>query len=488
MGIVIKQSLKNLIITYAGFVVGAVNTLFLYTHFLSDEYYGLVGYLFSAANIMMPLMAFGVHNTMVKFFSYYKNEEERQKFVTTVVFLPLLVIIPIGLIGLFGYQMITELLSEKNPIVDGYVWTIFVIAFTLAYFEIFYSWTRVHMKTVYGNFLKEVYPRVIASILLILVYFKILDFDGFVVAFTLSYVLRLFLMMISAVLIKRPRFNLGLPSNFNSVFRYGIVMILAGSVSVILLDIDKVMIGNYKEIENVAYYSVAVYIAIVIAVPSRALLQITTPMTSELMNNRNYKELLDLYRKSSLNLFIVGGLIFLLIMLNIHELYEMIPESYKGGLLVVFLIAVAKLSDNLTGINNAILFNSDFYRMVLMFGIFLAVITVVLNMIFIPIWGIYGAAFATMLSFLSYNALKLWYVHFKMKMQPFTRATLWIGLLICGMFPLFYFWDFPWHPLLNIILKSALISLIYIFVVYYFGISEELKGLADRYLQKKGPR
>ena len=34
MGIVIKQSIKNTIITYIGFGIGAINTLFMYRQFL----------------------------------------------------------------------------------------------------------------------------------------------------------------------------------------------------------------------------------------------------------------------------------------------------------------------------------------------------------------------------------------------------------------------------------------------------------------------
>ena len=51
MGIVATQSLKNMITTYLGFAIGAVNTLVLYVHFFKDEDYGLVSFLLSAASI-----------------------------------------------------------------------------------------------------------------------------------------------------------------------------------------------------------------------------------------------------------------------------------------------------------------------------------------------------------------------------------------------------------------------------------------------------
>ena len=74
MGIILKQSFKNTISTYLGFGIGAINTLFLYTNFLTDQYYGLVAFLFSTANIMMPFMAFGVHNALIKYYSSFKSK------------------------------------------------------------------------------------------------------------------------------------------------------------------------------------------------------------------------------------------------------------------------------------------------------------------------------------------------------------------------------------------------------------------------------
>lgn len=65
MGIVINQSIKNTVVTYFGFAIGAVNALFLYTIFLGKMHYGITTFVLSAANILMPLMAFGVHNTLV---------------------------------------------------------------------------------------------------------------------------------------------------------------------------------------------------------------------------------------------------------------------------------------------------------------------------------------------------------------------------------------------------------------------------------------
>ena len=74
MGIVLRQSLKNVLSTYLGFAIGALNTLFLFTYFLSKSEYGLVSYVTSTATILSPLIAFGVNNTLIRYYTSYTNK------------------------------------------------------------------------------------------------------------------------------------------------------------------------------------------------------------------------------------------------------------------------------------------------------------------------------------------------------------------------------------------------------------------------------
>ena len=483
MGVVLSQSFKNTLWTYVGFGIGAINTLFLYTEYMTPEYYGVVTFVLSVAYIMMPLMAFGANNTIIKFYSTFKTKNSLNSFLTLMLLLPLVIIIPVALIGYVSYDTIGELLSQKNVIVEDYVWHILVVAVALSYFEIFYAWSKAQMQTVFGNFMKEVFHRIGTTVLLFCVYKMWLTVDEFIVGIVLVYVLRMVIMKLYAFSIHLPVIRFKRIPNLKEVLKYSALIIIAGSVAVLLLDIDKVMIGQLvPNIGNVAFYSVAIYIATVIGVPSRAMYQITNPITAKYLNDNNMSDLKRLYKKTSLNLFIVGGLIFLLIILNINELYKIISPEYSGGLLVVFLIGLVKLYDNLLGNNNAILFNSDYYKMVLAFGVFLALLTVVLNMIFIPVYGINGAAFATFLAVILYNTSKLIFVNYKFKMQPLTSATAKTFILILVLIAAFYFWDFPFHPLINIALKSIIVSLLYLLSVYVFQLSDDISKVIKKYL------
>lgn len=482
MGIIINQSARNLATTYLGFGIGAINTLFLYTHFLEQEYYGLVSFLLSAANLIWPLMAFGVHNTLVKFYSSYKTTGEKDQFLTLILFLPLLISLILGVIGYFSYGLILDYFANGNELVQPFAWLIYVIAVATAYFEVFFSWAKIRYKSVFGNFMKEVFHRLCVALLLVCVFLNWLTVDQFIYAVSGVFVLRLIIMMIYAFSLYFPKMSFKLPGNSSSVLKYSALILIAGSVAMVLLDLDKVMIERYLPIENVAIYGIAVYISSVIAVPSRAMHQITYPLTATLLNNKDRNGLNQLYEKSSINLLIISGFIFLLIITNVRQLYELIPDEYQISFSIVVLISCVKLYDNLLGNNNSILFNSDYYRLVLAIGVLLALLAFVLNTIFIPELGIFGAAMATFLAYAAYNTTKIFIVGRKFRIYPFTRKTVY-GLALILVFSLsFYFWDFPFHPVVNIGLKSVILGFLYLPVIYFLKLSGDINVLLEKYL------
>ena len=485
MGIVTNQSFKNTVFTYLGFGVGALNTLFLYSYFISDVYYGLVAFLMSTANIVMPLMAFGAHNTIIKYYSAFKTKNSLNSFLTLMLLLPLVLIIPIGFVGSFTYEAIGELLSQKNAIVKDYVWYIYVTAIAMAYFEVFFAWSKTQLQTVFGNFMKEVFHRVGVMLLLFAVYFKWIDVEQFVLGVVVLHVIRTVIMKLYAFSVKLPKFKFYRIEGLPSILKYSTLIIIAGSIATIILDIDSFMLGMYIPIQEVAYYGVAIYIATVIVVPSRSMQQILQPLTSQYLNDKNTVALKDLYVRSSQTLFIIGGFIFLIILININALYMLIPKEFSGGLLVVFLVGIAKLYDCLIGCNNVGLFNSDYYRMVLFFGVILTVLTVILNIVFIPKFGINGSALATFLAISIYNTIKIYFVKAKFNMMPFDRNTAKVLVLIISCTSLFYFWEFPFHPILNIAFKSLLASVIYVWVILKLNVSDDISGVIKNYLRLK---
>ncbi|NJB35509.1 MULTISPECIES: oligosaccharide flippase family protein [Flavobacteriaceae] len=484
MGIVLRQSFKNTLITYMGFGIGAINILFLYTHILSDTYFGLVNFILATAAILMPLLAFGVHNTLVKFYTA-QEEAEKDGFLTLMLLSPLLSSIPLASLVYLFYDSLAVYLSQKNILVKDYIWYLFLVGFGMAYFEVFYAWCKVFLKSVFGNFMKEVFARLCVLILLLFLYYNWISVAVFLKGLVGIYLLRSLIMMFYAYSLRKPKLSVRFPKATKEIMSYSMLIILGGSASLVLLEIDKFMINQFKTIENVAYYSVAVFIATVIIVPSRAMHQITYPLTATLINTNDTKELNVLYKKSSLTLLIASGLLFLLIVLNLNELYQLLPEEYAKGFSIVFIIGLAKVLESSGGNINSILYNSQYYKSVLVIGVLLAIATILLNLWLIPKYGIYGAALASFIALFIFNVVKVLFVKWKLQLWPYSIAILKTLILLVVLGAAFSVVILPWHPILAILVKSIAIIVSYVSALYLFKISEDITALLQKLFVRK---
>ncbi|MBT7554172.1 MAG: oligosaccharide flippase family protein, partial [Flavobacteriaceae bacterium] len=418
MGIVIKQTSKNIFTISVALVIGAINTLYFYPEFLKDEYYGLVVFLLATSNLLQPIMSLGAQHTIIKFYSSFKDKVTKDAFLSSIIFIPLIVIIPVTFFVVKAHDLIGDFLSLQNPIIESYVWVIFLVSFATSYFEVFYAWSRVQLKSVFGNVLKEIYPRISVLVLLILVSIDILDKESFVWWLTGLYYLRLILMILYSFSLYIPRFSFKFPDNYKEILSYSIYILLAGSAASLLIDIDKYMIPQKQAISQTAYYAVAVFIATVVEIPGRAMFQILNPMVAKAINNNDFKELNNLYQKSSSNLLILSGFIFLIINLNISSFYLLMNNDlYSDGIWVVLIISLAKLIQMSFGCGPAILATSSFYKITLPFSIAMAISVYFLNDILIDIYGINGAAISTLIVLFSFTILKVFYINYKLNIQ-----------------------------------------------------------------------
>ncbi|WGU71293.1 oligosaccharide flippase family protein [Capnocytophaga canimorsus] len=243
---------------------------------------------------------------------------------------------------------------------------------------------------------------------------------------------------------------------------YSAFVVLSGSVATLLVDIDKFMLNQYVALPDIAIYNVAIFSATVVVIPYRAVYQIVSPLVAQWLHQNKINEIHQLYHRSTLGVFAFSMLIFVLIVTNARQMYALLPDpAYEQGLWVLIIVACVKLSDALTGVNNALLFNSAYYRYILLLGILLLITTVLLNIWLIPKYGINGSAVATFIAFIVYNTLKISLVYAKFRLRPFSKTIIQIIFTGAILTLIGYFWDFSFaNPLINILLKSILILIL----------------------------
>ncbi len=478
MGIITKQSIYNVISIGFAFIIGAVNMLFLYPSFPGKEFQGLIIALLANSNLIQPFISFGVQHTLIKFYSDARSKDQQDRLLWFSLFLPLLVLILLTPFYIYFNIEILNFLSNENILVTKFPFLIILISISTAYFEIFFSWLRIQLKSVFGNFLKEVYPRLLTFFLLILFAFKFIDLDTFIIYLICGYYLRLIIIMIYSFSIYLPSFNGLIPSSWRNMLRYSSLIFLSGAAASFILDIDKSMIFSLTSDANVAYYAVAIYVAAIIEAPGRAMFQITSPLVARALNKNEKTTLENLLKKSSLNLLIVSGFVFLLINLNLIDFYQIInQEGYSSAIGVVIIVSLGKLFSMSMGCLNNIIINSKKYYYVFWFSVISAILAVILNYFMIQSYGIIGAALATLIVIIIINLSKIILVYFLFKIHPYSAKTVSILINLVIIYLIVYFVPSVLNPWLSISLRSFLILGLFIIAIIIFKWSDEIETL-----------
>ncbi|MFY8112280.1 MAG: lipopolysaccharide biosynthesis protein, partial [Flavobacterium sp.] len=84
-----------------------------------------------------------------------------------------------------------------------------------------------------------------------------------------------------------------------------------------------------------------------------------------------------------------------------------------------------------------------------------------------------------LLSITAYSIAKLYFVVNRMHLYPFSKQTMVSIGITFVLFLLFYFWQFPFHPLIGITLKSILLTVMYVYTNYKMVISPEINQAID---------
>jgi len=202
-------------------------------------------------------------------------------------------------------------------------------------------------------------------------------------------------------------------------------------------------------------------------------------LISTAMQKNNIIEVNNMYKKGSITMTVIGGLLFIGIITNINDLFAFIPQGngFKEGYWVVLVICGAKLFSMLFSFSQEIMVFSSYYKFALYFQLVSAVILIVLNLIFLPVWGLTGAGFSYLIATFFNSFVRFVFLKRKYAISPFVKAHL--PLLIIGVLTgvIFYFLPFPFGPVVNIFSRSILTTIVFVIAIFKMNVSPDINDL-----------
>jgi len=472
-----------------GVVLGFFNLIILMPRILSPNQVGLVRVLLDISIIYLTFAQLGLPTLTVKFFPWFRDQNK--KFYGFLNFELLIALIGFTLVGIFFYFLkipVQNYYAEKSSLLNEYLYLSYGFAFCMLMFVVFEAYARALFKIVIPNFLRDNLVRICVAVLLIGVYFAGLNFNQFLLGYIAAYALAVFGMMLylkklkvwfiteKPKIFKHPKFKEMLP--------FAAFVIFAGASGMVQAKIDTLMISGLAGLSFTAIYSIAFFVATTIELPRRSIGQIAIPIVAQAWKDNDLKKINMLYKKTALTQFVVGLGLFLLLWLNIDSLLLFLPEIYRRGKWVILFIGLARVLDMGMGINTEILTTSKYYKWDLPLKVLLIALSILLNYLWIPLFGINGAALATLLSFLIYNIIRALLLWWKFKFQPFSTGQL--KCLVFGMLTFVIVTNVPSfnHFIIDIIFKSVLIVLLYASSVIYFKVSKDVNDMVMKLIAK----
>jgi len=489
MGIIRKQTIKSTIYTYIGVLLGFVTSAVIFPRVLETDEIGLLNILVSYSVIFAQLASMGFNTVTIKLFPFFKDKSTGHH-----GFLPLALFISIAgfLITMVVFFIIKPYLvntiNEDSPLFGEYIYYLIPLVFFVLYYNLFDIYYRALLNSVIGVFTKEFLQRIFIFGAIILYYFDILSFSDFILLYVISIAVPSLVLAVSLIIDKeffikpyKGFISKDLRKHMISVSFFGII---SGFSGIVIFTLDKIMIERIMGLSYTGIYATCFYFATLIVMPARAMLKIAGPLTAEAWKDKDKNKLLDIYRKTALNLWIIGLLFFILIWANVDNIFIILSDKFIEGYFVIFFIGLAYLSDMISGANMVILGNSRLYKYQTYLQVVLIVLVVITNLLLIPEYGITGAAIASLISKLIVNFLRFLLLKQKFNLQPYNLKFIYV-LIIGGI--AYYSVDFIsqisvfW---IDLIVRSIIIIIVFGVFILSFRISGDINNTVYLSIQK----
>lgn len=488
MGVVAKEGIKGTLVSYLGIGIAYITLIGILPYCLSVEENGLVRVFVEALAIFALIFQLGIPSAIVRFNTLHtEHEEKRQAFISLNLWASLA---GIALMVLFGWALkdwIFDYFQKKSPTFNlYYIYLIPAAAFVILA-AVFEKLSNTFLKITWPIFFRDVLTRILLAISVLLYFFRVLSLSQLFMSITAGYLLILLCQAGYYFYTSGLSPKLGTPNQGKDFLKEYSVFLLFTSVGSIGSSIggrlDIFMITSQTGLEDAAVYSLAMYLASIIELPQRSLSQVLSPLMADAINNNDLNKVRQLNQEAAVSQLMIGFLLFLLIVLNIADLYLIIPkgEQYSKGIGVVFITGLTKLIIHAMGANTLITTNSKYYKINFVNILLFLVINIVGNYLLIPRYGINGAAFATAISTLVIGLIYFFFVKAKYQTNPFTYKSGLLVLVAGALFLLGYFLPLHFHPIVNMGVRSILLGSIYLWVVVRFNVSPPFTALFHKY-------
>lgn len=444
---IISGIAKNSAIIFFGLILSTLLGLIgriLFARIFSTEEYGIFIIGITITSVFTIIGLFGLRDGITRQIAYFESKGNLSNVKSVISWSFIFGLLSSIVITIFLIIFSNFIANNifKNPelsnILKIYALSIPFHIILLILTSIYRGFKKTKEKIIFSDILRNIF----FTIFLIPVIFLNLSYDWGIIAYVASFIVTLILFyfyyLIDNKIIKTSfnhlKLSVGKELLFFSLPLLGIAILFQ-----IIQWTDTFMIGYFMGESSVGIYNTACPLGQFVSFPLGAVSFIYAPIVASLLAKNNIIEIKRTYlsiTKWLTGLAIPLFLIFLLFPDSMISLF--FGSKYLSATIVLQIISIGYFVNILLGPDGDILIPMGKTRFLMWATFFAAMINISLNAILIPIYGINGAAIASILSLISINIIRITKLYMISKIHPFRKnifapafLTIFSSFLLC---------------------------------------------------------
>ena len=447
--------------------------------FLSPEDYGLFALGFSMVSLFIILGQMGLHSGSQRYIAFFQGKDDKAS-TRGVILSTTRILVISSIVTTLAAIMLAGPISVflgKPELKEVILWLATLIPLTICV-EIIASFYMGFQRVGVKVFLQSIGLPLLSltTIFLFLLIYRSLE--SAVIALSFSYFLIAIICLLYSLwhfpisLIGKDRLFMG-----RRLLAFSLPLFAVYSLASITTQTDTLMLGYLSSVRQVGIYNSAAILAAFIPVFLAPITLIYLPVASGLVAHEYHLELKTVYRSATKWLFIFTLPLLLVFFLYSESVLGLaFGDNYLGATRALQLLCLGEFIHTFLGPNSTTLIAYGNSK-VLMFNFGISAVTnITLNLLFIPRWGISGAAAASFISLALINVLNSGYIFRRYGVHPFSSSYVKAVILLLTASAFLYF------PLLKLLNVSKLFLLTYypLFLIIGFCVILLTNNLEDR--------
>lgn len=429
-----EKSLVNItkgagIIFFAGVIgifLGIINQ-FLLGRTLGPENFGLFNLGLIVIVILLPFATLGLSSAIRQFIPHYIGINRNDKVKGGIYFLLIFSLITGILFSvlLFFFSPIIAVNIFHN---ENLVNVIKLLCIAFPFYIFFYVGTNISQAFKISKY-KLYLNTLVLKITSIVIFIMFLIFGYKLIGAIIGYIAGMALVAIAYVYLIFKKFIPSLHCDKREkhvkmeLFSIGWPLFFAGFSYLFIEYTDKIMLGIYMNASDVGIYSAAFSIASLALFILPSFEYIFLPTIAEFYGKKDFTSIKEMFRSISKWVFLLTFPIILYVALfSKNTIFFIYGSEYISGSTVLIILLFGIAMNGLTGMTGHVLVGIRKTKLNLIAEILGAATNVTLNIIFIPKFGILGAAIGTSISIAVRNLASLGFVYKELKIHPYDKS------------------------------------------------------------------